>query len=203
MCAVHTMRPLIPLLPTTRPRLADGGVNQPASPMWYAATASRQQQVGYEASTEGTLVTKANVRDLVVNRRAKFEYDLLDTFEAGISLVGSEVKSIRAGKANLAEAFVKLTPAGAFLQQCHISPYTEANRLNHDPIRSRQLLLHRPELLKLRRGLLQKGMTIVPLRLYLKGSLVKLELALGKGRKLHDKRHALKKRQADLDMRRG
>ena len=145
---------------------------------------------------------KDGVRDLVVNRRARHEYELLDRFEAGLALVGSEVKSIRAGQANLGEAFVRLGHDGAWLMQCHVSPYAEANRQNHDPVRPRRLLLNRSELLKLRRGLLQKGMTIVPLRLYLKGHLVKLEVALGRGRKLHDKRHALKKRQADVDMRR-
>jgi SsrA-binding protein len=142
------------------------------------------------------------VKDLVVNRRARFEYELLDRFEAGIALVGSEVKSIRAGEANLAEAFIRLGRDGAWLMQCHVSPYVEANRLNHDPVRKRRLLLQQNEILKLQRGLIQKSMTIVPLRLYLKGHLVKLELALGRGRKLHDKRNALKKRQADMDMKR-
>jgi SsrA-binding protein len=145
---------------------------------------------------------KDGVKDLVVNRRARFEYELLDRFEAGIALVGSEVKSIRAGEANLAEAFIRLGRDGAWLMQCHVSPYVEANRLNHDPVRKRRLLLQQNEILKLQRGLIQKSMTIVPLRLYLKGHLVKLELALGRGRKLHDKRNALKKRQADMDMKR-
>jgi SsrA-binding protein len=112
------------------------------------------------------------------------------------------VKSIRAGEANLAEAFIRLGRDGAWLMQCHVSPYVEANRLNHDPVRKRRLLLQQNEILKLQRGLIQKSMTIVPLRLYLKGHLVKLELALGRGRKLHDKRNALKKRQADMDMKR-
>lgn len=150
----------------------------------------------------GAVKKKDGQRDLVVNRRARHEFELLDRFEAGLALVGSEVKSIRAGQANLGEAFVRLGKDGAWLVQCHVSPYAEANRQNHDPVRQRRLLLKQPELLKLRRGLLQKGMTIVPLRLYLKGHLVKLELALGRGRKLHDKRDAMKKRQADKDLRR-
>lgn len=142
------------------------------------------------------------IKDLVVNRRARFEYHLLDCFEAGISLLGSEVKSLRAGKGNLQEAFVVVRPDGAWLMQCHISPYTHANRLNHDPVRPRRLLLHPHELAKLRRGTAEKGMTVVPVRLYLKGSRVKVEIALAKGKKLHDKRQALKERDARREMQR-
>ncbi len=141
-------------------------------------------------------------RDLVVNRRARHEFLILDRFEAGLSLQGSEVKSIRGGNANLAEAFVRLSRDGAWLMQCHISPYREANRQNHDPVRPRRLLLHRSELLKLKRGTAEKGMTIVALRLYLKGHLVKLELALAKGKKLHDKRETLKRRAMERDLKR-
>jgi len=143
------------------------------------------------------------IRDIVVNRKARHEYFVEETFEAGLSLLGSEVKSLRAGRANLQEAYVRLDAGGAWLVGCHISPYTHANRNNHEPTRDRRLLLHRSELYKLRRGTQQKGMTIVPLRIYLQGSLFKVEIALAKGKKLHDKRHALKAKQAKREMDRG
>ncbi len=142
-------------------------------------------------------------RDIVVNRKARHEFFIEDTFEAGIALLGSEVKSLRAGRANLQEAYVRLQPDGAWLIGCHISPYAQANRNNHEPLRERRLLLHRNELLKLKRGTQQKGMTIVPLRIYFKGSLVKVEIGLAKGKKLHDKRETMKARDAKRDMDRG
>ena len=154
---------------------------------------------GYTAAmTEKT----ATVRDLVVNRRAFHEFHVDDRYEAGVALTGSEVKSLRAGKGNLQEAFVRVTPSGALLEGCHISPYAEANRFNHEPVRARSLLLNRHELTKLRKGTTEKGMTIVPLRVYLKGSRVKVEIALARGKKLHDKREALKARDAKRDMER-
>lgn len=144
----------------------------------------------------------SRIKDLVVNRRAHHEYLVLDTFEAGVALLGSEVKSLRNGKGNLQEAFVALRPDGAYLMQCHISPYTHANRQNHEPMRPRQLLLHHHELLKLKKATSEKGMTIVPLRLYLSGSRVKVEIAVAKGKKLHDKREALKEKDARREMQR-
>jgi SsrA-binding protein len=148
-------------------------------------------------------VKRDEVRDLAVNRRARFEYHIDDQFEAGLSLLGSEVKSVRAGKVNLSQAYVRLTPAGASLVGAHIATYEQANRNNHEPLRERRLLLHRHELEKLRKGLTQKGMTIVPLRLLLRGSLIKLEIGLARGKKLHDKREALKERthQREMDRR--
>ena len=143
------------------------------------------------------------IKNIVVNRKARHEFFLLDVFEAGIALLGSEVKSLRAGNANLREAFIRLDPQGAVLMGCHISPYVQANRNNHEPTRPRRLLLKRRELIKLKRGFSEKGMTLIPLRLYFKGSLVKLELALAKGKKLHDKRQALKEQTAKRDMDRG
>lgn len=143
------------------------------------------------------------VRTLVENRRVRFEYELLDTFEAGLVLLGSEVKSLRQGNATLAEAWVALEDDGAWLVGCHIAPYVEANRQNHEPLRKRKLLLHATELAKLARGVRQKGMTVMPVRLYLKGSRVKLEIALARGKKLHDKRQTLKERDARREMERG
>ncbi len=136
------------------------------------------------------------VRLLVENRKARHDYELGDRFEAGIALLGPEVKSLRAGRANLREAWVRLADDGAWLMGCHISPYAEANRFNSDPVRPRRLLLHRHELDKLRRAVQQRGMTVVPTRLYLKGSRIKVEIALGRGRRSHDKRHAIKEREA-------
>ncbi len=138
----------------------------------------------------------APIRVLIDQRRARFEYHLHEVFEAGIALVGSEVKSLRAGNANLAEAWVSVDETGAWLHGCHIAPYTEANRLNHEPLRKRRLLLHRHEIVKLRRGIAQGGLTAIPVKLYLKGSRIKLEIALAKGKKLHDKRESVKERDA-------
>ncbi|MFT7520981.1 MAG: SsrA-binding protein [Kiritimatiellia bacterium] len=142
----------------------------------------------------------SRTRDLVVNRRARFNYEISTTYEAGIALQGSEVKSLRAGLGNLQEAYVQIKANGAWLMGCHISPYLQANRNNHDPVRPRQLLLHKHEIERLRRGINQKGMTIVPLRVYLKDRRIKIEIGLGKGKKLHDKRHSIKAREAKRDM---
>jgi len=142
------------------------------------------------------------IKNLVVNRRATHQYEVLDRFEAGMVLLGSEVKSLRDSKANLGDAHVQIRPTGAWLHGLHISPYKQANRNNHEPLRPRQLLLHTHEISKLRKGKAEKGMTIIPLRLYLKGSRIKVEIALAKGKKLHDKRHDLKQKQAQRDMKR-
>ncbi len=139
-------------------------------------------------------------RDLIVNRKARHDYFLLDEFEAGISLLGSEVKSLRAGNGNLQESHIQLRDDGAWLYGCHISPYEQANRNNHEPLRPRRLLLRKPELEKLRKGTREKGMTIVPTRVYLKGSYIKVEIALAKGKKQHDKRHDIKDRDARREM---
>lgn len=142
-------------------------------------------------------------KTLVDNRRARHEYTLFESFEAGLSLLGSEVKSLRGGKAQLHDAYVRLDAKGAWLEGCHIATYEQANRQNHEPMRARQLLLHSHELTKLWRATRQKGMTVVPLRLFLRGSHVKLAIALAKGKKLHDKRQTLKERDAKRDIERG
>ena len=141
------------------------------------------------------------IRNVVTNRRAKFDYELSDHMEAGISLLGSEVKSLRAGRANLLDAFVRVSRDGAFLVGCHISPYEQANRLNHEPLRERRLLLHQHELSKLRKAVAERGKTIVPTKVYLKGSRFKVEIAIGKGKKHHDKRASLKEKAARREMR--
>jgi SsrA-binding protein len=143
------------------------------------------------------------VKTLISNRRATFDWFLEDHFEAGLALVGSEVKSLRAGKANLQEAWIKLQDGSAWLVGCHISPYEQANRFNHEPLRERQLLLRQPELAKLSKAIREKGLTIIPVKLYLKGSRIKVEIATAKGKKNYDKRDSIREREVQRDMRRG
>ncbi|KEF33804.1 SsrA-binding protein [Deinococcus sp. RL] len=124
------------------------------------------------------------------NRRAHHEYELLERFEAGIALTGSEVKSVRAGGVDFRDAFARLSNGNIELEGLYIPLYTEATYNNHEPRRPRRLLLHREEIGKLKRALEQKGLTLVPTRLYQKGRVFKVELALARGKKLHDKRRA-------------
>lgn len=124
------------------------------------------------------------------NRRAHHEYELLERFEAGIALTGSEVKSIRDGGVDFRDAFARLNAGNVDLEGLYIPVYKEATYNNHEPRRTRRLLLHRLEILKLKRGLEQKGLTLVPTKLYQKGRVFKVELALARGKKLHDKRRA-------------
>jgi SsrA-binding protein len=135
------------------------------------------------------------IRVIAENRKARHEYEILERFEAGLVLVGSEVKSLRGGKGNIAEAFVKFIRDEAFLVNSHVPIYPQAHQFNHEPRRSRKLLMKRTELDKLAEKVQQKGLAIVPLKLFFKGAWVKVELGVARGRKLHDKRHALKARQ--------
>ena len=136
------------------------------------------------------------------NRRGRHDYEILQDFEAGIELVGSEVKSLRAGKLNLAEAFAAMKGNELFLINANISEYREANRFNHEMKRPRKLLLHRKEINRLAVGILREGLTIVPLELYLSPrDILKLGIALARGRKLHDKREQEKKKMAVKEMR--
>jgi SsrA-binding protein len=137
------------------------------------------------------------------NKKAQFEYFLFDRFEAGLALHGSEIKSIRAGQVNLAEAYVRVDMHEAWLVNSHIAPYEAANRFNHDPKRERQLLLHKKEILQLWNAIRQKGVTIIPVQLYLKDGHAKIEIAVGKGKKLYDKREAIAKRDMERDTDRG
>jgi len=140
-----------------------------------------------------------NVKIVATNRKAGFEYFLMEHFEAGLALQGSEIKSIRAGQVSLAEAYIETDGQEAWLVEAHIAPYLQANRFNHDPKRRRRLLLHKKEIRKLWNEVRQKGVTIVPLKVYLKQGRAKLELALAKGKKLHDKRDAIAKRDQDRE----
>ena len=140
-----------------------------------------------------------NIKVVSTNRKAKFEYYLIETFEAGISLQGSEIKSIRAGQISLKEAYVQTDGEEAWLMSAHIAPYEQANRFNHDPVRPRRLLLHKREIRQLWDDVRQKGMTIIPTRVYLKSGRAKVEIALARGKKGYDKREAIKKRDRARD----
>ena len=144
-----------------------------------------------------------SIKILTTNRRARFEYEILETREAGIELKGTEVKSIRLGQINLSEGFCRISEdMQAMLQNVHIAPYDFGNRHNHDPSRPRRLLLHREEIYRLYGKIREQGLTLIPLKLYLKKGRVKLELGLVKGKKLHDKREAIKRRDAQREVER-
>ena len=143
-----------------------------------------------------------NIKVVATNRKAKFEYFLDDHFEAGISLKGSEIKSIRAGHISIKESYVRVEENEAWLMEAHISPYTEANRFNHEPRRPRQLLLHKREIRKMWNAMRKKGMTVIATRVYLKGGRAKIEIALARGKKMHDKRQAIAKRDVERDLKR-
>ena len=134
------------------------------------------------------------------NRKAKFEYQLFDTYEAGIELRGSEIKSIRAGQVSLSESYVRTNGRQAWLVSAHIAPYDQASAFNHDPERERRLLLHKREIKTLWDGVRLKGMTIIPTMLYLRDGLAKVEIALAKGKRQYDKRQAIKKRDMARDV---
>ena len=134
------------------------------------------------------------------NRKARHDYLIEETLEAGIALVGTEVKSCRAGKVNLGDAYASVQDGEAWLLQCHIGPYSHGNRANHDPMRPRKLLLHRSEIEKLAAKVSQEGRTLVPLRMYFKQGLAKVDLAIARGKKSHDKRATIAKREAERHM---
>lgn len=135
------------------------------------------------------------------NRKARHDYTIYETFEAGIELVGTEVKSLRTGKANLKDAYAQITKtAEVYVYNLHISPYDFGNQFNHDPLRPRRLLLHRSEIRRLIGKTKEKGYTLVPLKLYFTHGLVKMELALAIGKKLYDKRQAMAEKDAKREM---
>jgi SsrA-binding protein len=136
------------------------------------------------------------------NRKARFDYEILEEFEAGIALTGSEVKSIRDGKISLKEAFCQFKRGELFLVQAHVAEFTQAHARNHPPLRARKLLLHRRELDRLSEAVTRGGLTIVPLAVYVKGRVIKVQIALGRGKKVHDKRASIKEREQKLEMQR-
>jgi len=143
-----------------------------------------------------------NIKVVATNRKAKFEYFLIETFEAGISLQGSEIKSIRAGRISLGEAYVQVDGEEAWLTDAHVAPYEQANRFNHDPLRPRRLLLHKKEIRRLWDSIRQKGMTVIPTKVYLKDGRAKVEIALARGKKAYDKRETIAKRDRQRSMER-
>jgi SsrA-binding protein len=137
------------------------------------------------------------------NKKAWHNYSIEDRYEAGISLLGTEVKSLREGKANLGDSYGKIKNGEIFLVDAHISPYTHGNRFNPDPLRTRKLLLHKREIRRLIGKVQEKGFTLIPLRLYFSDGKAKVELGLAKGKKLFDKRETIKRRTMERDMERG
>jgi SsrA-binding protein len=140
-------------------------------------------------------------RPVTDNRKAKFDYHILETFEAGIALLGSEVKAIREGRVNLRESYCRFDDGEAYLMGAHISQYSHDGHTGHDPTRPRKLLLHRQELNKLLGKSIERGLTIVPLRVYFKGGRIKVAIALAKGKRAYDKRETIRRREAERETR--
>ncbi len=141
------------------------------------------------------MATRENQEKIIcVNRRARHDYFIEETCEAGLVLVGSEVKSLREGKANLKDSHARINKNEAFLVNTHISPYTAANQFNHEPTRTRKLLLHKKEIRRLTGKVNERGLTLIPLKLYFKNGRAKVELGLARGKKLYDKRESLRKK---------
>jgi SsrA-binding protein len=144
----------------------------------------------------------AGTKLIAQNRKARHDYHVEETFEAGIILQGTEVKACRDGKVSLTDAYATVRDGEAWLLQCHINPYSHGNRANHDPLRARKLLLHRHEIDRLNAKVSQEGRTLVPLRLYFKHGLVKTEIAVARGKKTYDKRSSIAERDAQRRMQR-
>jgi len=143
-----------------------------------------------------------NYRLVVKNRKAWHNYHILESIEAGLALVGTEVKSLRAGKCNLGDAYARIVEGEVFLENMHISPYDQAHRFNHEPRRPRKLLMHSREIKRLIGKVQEKGLTLIPLKIYFKGRNAKVELGLAQGKKLYDKREAIAKRESDRELQR-
>jgi SsrA-binding protein len=140
------------------------------------------------------------IRTVSDNRRARFNFEIMERAEAGLVLTGTEIKSVRAGKANIRDSFAQVRDGQMWLQNMHISPWTSGGPWNHEPVRPRRLLLHRGEILRIGKTAAQKGLTIVPLRIYIKGHVAKVEVALAKGRRQYDKRKVIQQRETDREI---
>lgn len=140
------------------------------------------------------------IKIIATNKKAYHEYFIDEVYEAGLVLTGTEVKSLRLGQVNIKESFCRLIGGEVFINNMNISPYEQGNRENHDPTRVRKLLLHKEEIAKLYRKVEERGFSLVPTKIYLKNGRVKLEIGVGRGKKLHDKRHTLKQKEADREM---
>jgi SsrA-binding protein len=148
---------------------------------------------------DGTMVKERGRKVIAQNRRARYEYHIEDTYEAGLVLTGTEVKSLRAGRASLSDSFAEITDGEAWLHNAHIPEYSQGTWNNHSPRRKRKLLLNRHEIDKMAQRVNERGLTIVPLALYFKDGRAKIEIALAKGKKFYDKRQAIAKRDAERD----
>lgn len=140
--------------------------------------------------------------EIIRNKKARFEYEVLDTFEAGIVLKGTEVKSVRHKNVNIQESYARIKNGEVFIVGMNISPYEKGNFFNHEPLRERKLLLHKPEIRRLTGKLAERGYTLVPLRMYIKNGKVKIELGLARGKNVHDKRKTIQERDMKRDMQR-
>lgn len=145
---------------------------------------------------------KFRMKIVAQNRKAFHDYSIEETIEAGIVLTGTEVKSLREGKANLKDSYVLIKDEEVLLLNCHISPYTHGNIMNHDPVRTRKLLLHKKEIARIQAKALQKGYSLIPLKIYFKESRAKVEIGLARGKKMYEKRDSIKKREADREIER-
>jgi SsrA-binding protein len=146
------------------------------------------------------MAKKDEIKIVTENRKARHDYFIEESFEAGIKLTGTEVKSLRASRVNLKDSFARIENGEIVLHQMHISPYDQGNRFNHDPLRTRKLLLHRSEINKLSGKIMQQGLTLVPLKVYFTHGLAKVELALGKGKKQYDKRDDIAAKDAKREI---
>ena len=179
---------------------AEGGsherINSPHDILWDKDDVAAKQSSSKdskESSSSDTLIAD--------NRKALYDYHLLETFEAGIALLGTEVKGIREGRANLRDSFARVEQGEVWLYNVHISPYSHRGYVDHDPKRRRKLLLHRAEIRKLIGKTIERGLTLVPTRLYFKNGRVKVALALARGKQAHDKRETIRRREVDRETR--
>jgi len=143
---------------------------------------------------------KNSIKILATNKKAFNEYEIIETYEAGISLQGSEVKSIRNGRISLKDSYAKIKDNEIYLINCNISLYNSSSYFNHDPLRQRKLLMHKKEIIRLQSKVQQKGFTIIPLKIYLKKGIIKIEIALAKGKKLYDRREEAKRKAIEMEI---
>jgi len=147
-------------------------------------------------------MVQSSMKIVAQNRKAFHDYTIEESIEAGMVLTGTEVKSLRDGKANLKDSYVLIKDGEAMLLNCHISPYSHGNIMNHEPLRTRKLLLHKKEIVKLQGKAAQKGYSLIPLKIYFKGSHAKVEIGLARGKKQYEKRETIKKKEADREIER-
>lgn len=145
---------------------------------------------------------KTPSNEIATNRKARHDYLIEETYEAGLALTGTEIKSARAGRVNLKDGFIQIRNDEAWMMNVHINEYEQGNQFNHDPLRNRKLLLHKKEIRKLAGVVQEKGITIVPLKMYFKKGFAKVLIGVGRGKKQFDKRETIKRREQDRDMRR-